>query len=103
MMEFQTNAKYKIVPTTRFKKQMKKLVRSGTFRKVDMMELINVINKLANEEVIEEKYRDHKLTNYEFGDREFHFRPDLLVVYSYFEGCLILELAEIGSHSELFG
>jgi len=103
MMEFQSKTKYKIVPTTRFKKQMRKLVKSGTFSKKDMAELIDIINRLANGEIIEEKYRDHKLTNYDAGDREFHFRPDLLVVYSYFEDFLIFELAEIGSHSELFG
>jgi len=103
MMKFQINTKYKIVPTARFKKQIRKIAKSGTFRKKDMIELIDVINKLANKEAIDEKYRDHKLTNYDAGDREFHFRPDLLVVYSYFEECLIFELAEIGSHSELFG
>jgi len=42
MMEFQSKTKYKIVPTTRFKKQMRKLVKSGTFRKNDMVELAEI-------------------------------------------------------------
>lgn len=68
-----------------------------------MAELTLLLNQLANKEKLAEKYADHALINHPSGDREFHFRPDLLVIYSYINHLLVVELGEIGSHSDLFG
>jgi mRNA interferase YafQ len=93
---------YRIKKTSRFKKDFKKILRSGRWTKTKNAELEKLIDKLANKETLDAKYQDHQLTNYEYGEREFHFEPDLLVVYSYVDDVLVLSLARIGSHSELF-
>ena len=53
------NAKYEVKGTTRFKKQLKKAVKQGK----DVNKLLKVLNVLANGEILEEKYHNHKLIN----------------------------------------
>lgn len=93
---------YTIVPTIRYKKQLRKIAKSGRLTKTNLQELTKVIDQLARKEKLPEKYRDHGLLNHPRGQREFHFRPDLLVICSYIENVLLLELGEIGSHADLF-
>ncbi|GAB2027992.1 type II toxin-antitoxin system YafQ family toxin [Lactovum odontotermitis] len=100
MTSFQSE--YEIVPSRKIKRQFRKITKSGRFSRRDMSLFEECLDKLARKENSDEKFRDHSLTNHPSGDREFHFRPDLLVIYSYIENILVLELAEIGSHSELF-
>ncbi|WP_375148589.1 type II toxin-antitoxin system YafQ family toxin [Enterococcus mundtii] len=47
-------------------------------------------------------YRDHHLTGNYVGFRECHISPDWLLVYKIDNDQLILILARLGSHSELF-
>lgn len=94
--------RYEIVPTNKFKRQLRKIAKSGSFTKRDKALLDDCIDKLACKEPLDERFRDQALNNHPSGDREFHFRPDLLVIYSYFDQILVLEISEIGSHSELF-
>ncbi len=42
----------------------------------NMDELYSVISKLANDEPLEERYRDHSLDGNWSGHRELHIRPD---------------------------
>ncbi|MBP3367174.1 MAG: type II toxin-antitoxin system YafQ family toxin [Treponema sp.] len=37
------------------------------------------------------------------GHRECHVLPDLLLIYKIYKNLLILELADTGTHSDLFG
>lgn len=60
-----------------------------------------VIQKLAKGEVLEERYRDHKLTGDYVGTRECHIEPDWLLIYEINEEELIL--IRTGTHSDLFG
>ncbi|ANV97648.1 addiction module toxin RelE [Helicobacter enhydrae] len=79
-----------------FKKSYKKLSKKDKelFSKVSL--------KLANDEILEPKYRDHALKGDYVGFRECHLKPDLLLIYKKQDDKLILYCLDIGSHSELF-
>lgn len=61
-----------------------------------------LIDKLLNDEVLDPKHKDHKLTGQYDGFRECHIKPDLLLIYKKEKRILILICLAIGSHSELF-
>lgn len=88
--------KYKVKFTHSFKKAYKKLEQ----KEKDL--LLKVIEKLANDEILEEKYNDHALKGKWKNHRECHIKPNLLLIYQKLETILILKCAEVGSHSELF-
>ena len=92
--------KYDIIITSAFKKQLKSIKK----RNKPLDKLTEVVNKLANNETLDEKYRDHQLVNTErFKDcRECHIEPDWLLIYQIKDKELILLIFSIGSHSELF-
>jgi mRNA interferase YafQ len=85
-----------VVFKSRFKKDLKKL--KSAKRNED--ELIVVIEMLAKEETLTEKFRDHVLTGSYVNHRECHVRPDWLLIYR-IEGSELI-LVRTGSHSELF-
>lgn len=62
--------------------------------------LKKVIDLLVSMERLPEKYKDHKLTGNWVGFRDCHLRPDRLLIYRVSED--LLELARVGSHSQLF-
>ena len=90
--------KYTIKSTKRFEKDVKQAQKRGK----DLDKLFFVIEKLANGETLDEKYRDHNLMGLYRGCRECHIEPDWLLVYEIFEDVLILSLARTGTHSDLF-
>lgn len=61
-----------------------------------------IIERLCDDEILEPKYRDHKLKGSLRGLRECHIKPDLLLIYSKQEDVLILNALNLDSHSELF-
>ncbi|MCZ6166787.1 type II toxin-antitoxin system YafQ family toxin [Campylobacter ureolyticus] len=88
--------KYKIQISSKFKNQLKKLSQK------DKKLTKKVVDILAIGEKLDKKYLNHKLKN-DFKDyRECHIKPDLLLVYRYFDDKLLLYLYQIGSHSEIF-
>ena len=87
-----------IVPSKRFKKDLKLVKKRGL--KID--NLRNVINTLAAEEKLDEKYRDHALNGDYRGFRECHVEPDWLLVYRVNQDELELFLFRTGTHSDLF-
>lgn len=88
--------KYEIIRSTKFKKNFKKL--NTEFKD----EVLATLKKLANDENLEPKYKDHQLWG-EFKDfRECHIKPNLLLIYQKIENMLILKAINVGSHSELF-
>lgn len=88
--------KYEVKFTHRFKKSHKKL--SQTHKDLVM----KIIYKLANDEVLEQKYSDHALNGEWINHRECHIRPDLLLIYKKQDDLLILTCVNVGSHSEIF-
>lgn len=89
----------KLVRTTQFKKDVKKLIRSGS---KDMAKLREVITRLIAEEKLDQKYREHPLKSNWKGFLECHIEPDWLLIYRVNNLEKELELARTGSHSELF-
>ena len=90
--------KYEVRFTTQFKKDLKLAKKQGK----DTEKLFAVIEKLANGEPLEEKYRDHDLSGNYKGCRECHIEPDWLLVYEVIDDVLVLMLYRVGSHSDLF-
>lgn len=92
--------KYTIDYTSSFKKQYKKVKKQGK----NLNKLYEVIEKLANGEELDSKYKNHDLiTDKKYINcKECHIEPDWLLVYQLKDNELILLLFAIGSHSELF-
>ncbi len=83
--------------------QYKKDVKLAKKRNYKMEELYSVVEKLANDEILDERYHDHNLEGNWEGHRELHIRPDWLLIYQKKDNLLILELSRTGTHSDLFG
>ena len=89
---------YKIVATTRFKKDLKLIIKRGY--NIALMDA--VITALAEEQTLPKKNHDHILQGNYDGCRECHITPDWLLIYEISEGELILYLTRTGMHSDLF-
>lgn len=88
--------KYEIIYSKDYKKAIKKIDKSL------LPEIEYVLNKLANDEILEVKFKDHQLKG-EYKDfRECHIKPNLLLVYKKDKNLLILIAFRLGSHGEIF-
>lgn len=87
-----------IVRSNRFLKDLRLAKKRG----LDLSALEEVVNKLANQEVLDEKYHDHALSGDYSDFRECHIKPDWLLVYTIDDEELELFLFRTGSHSDLF-
>jgi mRNA interferase YafQ len=81
-----------------FKKDYKKILK----RHLNIHDMETVMDMLANEQPLPEKYKDHALTGDWKGFRECHIQPDWLLIYKIQNDSLILTLSRTGSHSDLF-
>ena len=90
--------KYEIVFTSRFRKDVKLAKKQHK----DLDAMYQVIEKLANGEKLDVKYRDHDLSGNYAGCRECHIEPDWIMIYEIIDDVLVLSLIRIGSHSDLF-
>jgi len=82
--------------------QFRKDVRLAHKQGKDINLLNEIIVKLANDEPLPEKYRDHALSGNWRGHRECHISPDWLLVYKKIsDGGLFLSLIRAASHSDL--
>lgn len=88
----------KIVPSNRFKKDLKKAIK----RNLDISLLDEVITKLANHKKLEKKYKDHDLKGEYVGFRECHIEPDWLLLYKIEKEELELFLFRTGTHGDIF-
>lgn len=84
--------------TNQFKKDFKKAKKQGK----NLEKLKEVLVLLQKQQTLPPKYKDHALTGNYTGTRECHIEPDWLLIYKIDGDKLILTLARIGSHSELF-
>ena len=84
--------------SNRFKKDLKLAAKRG----LDLAELETVVNRLAAQQPLPDKNRDHSLTGDYIGFRECHIRPDWLLVYRVDGEDLVLFLFRTGSHTDLF-
>jgi len=83
--------------SSQFKKDFKKLRNSPLPELKKLFEIITILEKSL---VLDKKYKDHELSGNWENFRECHIKPDLLLIYkiSFNE----LQLARLGSHSDLF-
>ena len=86
-----------IVYSNQFKKDFKKARRLPL---PDLKKIFEVISNLEQEITLDVKYKDHDLSGNWSNFRECHIKPDLLLIYKTSNN--ELQLARIGSHSELF-
>lgn len=92
--------KFEVKYSNGFKKSLKKCIKQGK----DISKIIDVISKIANEEELDSKYRNHNLIDnrYYKNCKECHIEPDWLLIYQLYDDELILLLVTTGSHSNLF-
>ena len=90
---------YRIVPTGKFKKDLKTIIKRG----YNINLLDEVVTKLSNGEKLPEKNKDHSLVGNYVGKRECHITPDWLLIYEIDGDKLFLYLTRTGTHSDLFG
>ncbi len=89
---------YEISVTTQFGKDLKLARKQGK----DENLLWEIVEKLANGETLDEKFKDHNLAGNYAGYRECHVHPDWLLIYKQENNILVLLLYRLGSHSDLF-
>lgn len=90
--------KLKIIASNTFKKDLKSAKKRGL--KLDKLQ--SIVDKLADEIPLEQKYRDHALTGNYKDFRECHIEPDWLLIYRKDEDVLELFLFRTGTHADLF-
>lgn len=90
--------KLKIVASNAFKKDLKSAKKRGL--KLDKLQ--SIVDKLAAEIPLEQKYRDHSLTGNYKDFRECHIEPDWLLIYRKDADVLELLLFRTGTHADLF-
>lgn len=84
--------------TSQFKKDMKLIRKRGyDTHLVDIL-----LEKLRNEEVLDESYQDHPLIGKYRGFRECHVKPDWLLIYRIDNDDVVLVLSRTGTHSDVF-
>ena len=82
-----------------YKKGYKRAIKRG----LPIDKLNEVVMKLANQEPLPTKYKDHSLSGRYDGYRECHIQPDWLLIYRIDNGRLVLYLLDTRTHSDLFG
>ena len=87
-----------IVKSNRFLKDVNLAKKRG----YNLSILDDVVTRLANREVLEERFCDHPLSGIFSDFRECHIKPDWLLIYSIDEDELELFLFRTGTHSDLF-
>jgi mRNA interferase YafQ len=90
-----------VVHSTAFKKDYKR-EKKGRHKKVLDGLLQQALQLLAHDVPLPPEYKDHPLVGAWAGYRDCHLRPDLLLLYRKPDEAT-LQLARLGSHSELFG
>ena len=89
--------KYRIIQTTRYKKELKKMLRRGK----DIRKIGAVVRMLANGETLPSQYRDHALIGDLAGLRDCHVENDWVLLYSIENDVLVLTLTRTGTHADL--
>lgn len=87
-----------IVTTKVFDKDYKLLKKRG----YNLNLIKEVIEMLADEKELPQKYKNHQLIGNYAGFMECHIHPDWLLIYKIEKNKLILTLSRTGTHSDLF-
>ena len=90
--------RYAISIAGQFRKNIKKMQKRG----FNLSLLDEIVEKIANREKLEPKYRDHGLSGIYKGFRECHIKPDWLLLYLVDDEEQVITLVNTGTHSDLF-
>jgi len=82
-----------------FKRDLKREAK-GPHRQTLQREFVHLVEALANDQPLAEKYRDHALGGEWQDHRDCHIKPDLVLIYRKPDDA-VLQLVRLGSHSEL--
>jgi mRNA interferase YafQ len=85
--------------TSQFKRDYKREGK-GQHRATLDVELFPIVDALANDQLLDPRYRDHALTGEWKDYRDCHIKPDMVLIYRKPDD-VVLQLVRIGSHSEL--
>ncbi len=85
--------------TTQFKRDWKHESK-GRYSKTLAHDVGRVIVRLATDDLLEPRHRDHALTGEWADHRDCHVRPDLVLIYRKPDD-FTLQLVRLGSHAEL--
>ncbi|HBS11797.1 MAG TPA: type II toxin-antitoxin system mRNA interferase toxin, RelE/StbE family [Flavobacteriaceae bacterium] len=91
---------YKLVLTTKFKKDLKKVKRNA--KDYIITSQVLTILQANGVEGIPNIMKPHKLKGEYNENWECHIKPDLLIIWFQIESPKIIKLIRIGSHSDLF-
>ena len=86
--------------SNQFKRDYKRELKGQRGKRL-AADLVALLGKLANDEPLDARYRDHGLTGTWSGYRDCHVWPDLVLIYAK-PDVSTLRLVRLGSHSELF-
>ena len=90
--------KYKIIPSKRFEKDMKRCQKRG----YNMQLIKDAILLLAETGTLPSEYKPHQLHGDRKGQWECHIQPDWLLVWEQHDRELILVMLNTGTHADLF-
>jgi mRNA interferase YafQ len=85
--------------TSQFKRDYKREGK-GQHRATLDVELFPIVEALANDQLLDPRYRDHALTGDWKDYRDCHIKPDIVLIYRKPDD-VVLQLVRLGSHSEL--
>jgi mRNA interferase YafQ len=85
--------------TSQFKRDYKREGK-GQHRATLDVELFPIVDALANDQLLDPRYRDHALTGEWKDYRDCHIKPDMVLIYRKPDD-VVLQLVRLGSHSEL--
>jgi len=85
--------------TSQFKRDYKREGK-GQHRATLNVELFPIVDALANNQLLDPRYRDHALTGEWKDYRDCHIKPDMVLIYRKPDD-VVLQLVRLGSHSEL--
>ena len=88
-----------IKQTASFKRDLKREAK-GRYRVELAKDFVNIVETLAKDRPLANRYRDHALTGDWKDHRDCHVKPDLVLIYRKLDE-EILQLIRLGSHSEL--
>lgn len=88
---------YQLEYSTQFKKDFKKITKMPI---PDIIDVGDIISRLQRGESLDTKHVNHPLTGNWLGFKDCHIKPDLVLIYRVIDNSL--QLARIGSHSEVF-
>ena len=85
--------------TSQFKRDYKRESKGQRQETLDV-ELFPIVDTLANDQLLDPRYRDHALTGEWKDYRDCHIKPDMVLIYRKPDD-VVLQLVRLGSHSEL--